>query len=51
MFANTLKESLSIPDDRKLMFGLSFGYVDREDPVNRCATDRAAPDQLIQWHS
>jgi nitroreductase len=51
MFANTLKESLSIPDDRKLMFGLSFGYVDREDPVNSCTTDRASPDQLIQWHN
>ncbi len=48
--AGTIKESLGIPDDRKLMFGLSFGYPIDEEPVNACLTDRALFSELVTIH-
>lgn len=48
--AGTIKETLGIPDDRKLMFGLSFGYPKQEEPVNQCVTDRALFSDLVTLH-
>lgn len=48
--AGTIKETLDIPDDRKLMFGLSFGYPKMNEPVNECVTDRANFSDLVIFH-
>ena len=49
--AGTLRQALGIADDRKLMFGLSFGRPLEDAPVNACRTARAGSDDLIQWHT
>lgn len=36
-----LRERLSIPDHRKIVLGISFGYADREHPANAFRTTRA----------
>lgn len=48
--AGTIKQALNIPDDRKLMFGLSFGYPKVGEPVNECLTDRAKFSDLVTLH-
>jgi nitroreductase len=48
--AGTIKDVLTIPDDRKLMFGLSFGYPKADEPVNECVTDRASFGDLVILH-
>ena len=48
--ANVIRPALAIPEDQKLMFGLSFGYPDEDDPANRAFTDRAALDQVVSFY-
>jgi len=49
--ANFIREQLGIDAGNKLVFGLSFGYPDQDDPVNTCATDRAALSDTVTFHS
>jgi len=48
--ADSIREELAVPAEQRLMFGLSFGYPDPDAPANRCATARAAADELIFFH-
>lgn len=48
--AATIKQVLDIPDNRKLMFGLSFGYAKGGESVNQCRTDRALFSELVTLH-
>lgn len=48
--ANLVRERLDIPDNQKLLFGISFGYPERDAPINACATDRAALSDLVTFH-
>ena len=50
LMANVIRPALELPDSQKLMFGLSFGYVD-EVPVNDVVTDRAALSEAIIYHA
>ncbi len=49
--ADLVREELSIESTNKLVFGISFGYPDPDDPINSCATDRAALADLVTFHS
>ncbi len=40
-FADAVREFLGIDEGHKLLFGISFGYEDETDPVNRARTERA----------
>jgi hypothetical protein len=42
---------LGVADNNKLLFGLSFGYPDLDDPVNACTTDRASLPDAVTFHS
>lgn len=45
--AQFLRSRLNIPDHRKIVLGISFGYPDREHPANGFRTSRAdAPAEL-----
>jgi nitroreductase len=48
--ANAVRPALNLPDDQKLIFGLSFGYPDWEASVNSAVTDRASASDLIHYH-
>jgi nitroreductase len=50
-FAGTIREFLGIPDELKLLFGISFGYPDEEAPGNRLRTDRASIETSVTFHS
>ncbi len=49
--ANVIRPALNLPDDQKLVFGLSFGYPDTSDAVNTVRTDRAELEDVVTFHN
>ena len=45
-----MREQLGIEATNKLVFGISFGYPNPDDPVNACVTDRAALADAVTFH-
>jgi nitroreductase len=48
MYSAVLRDELSIPDDRVIVCGISFGYEDATHPANRFRTDREHPSNVVQ---
>lgn len=42
-----LREQLSLPADRKIVLGISFGYPDHDHPANGFRTQRADPASVV----
>ena len=49
--ADFVREQLGIDATNKLVFGISFGHPNPEDPVNACVTDRAMLAETVAFHS
>ncbi|PYG46025.1 nitroreductase [Pantoea sp. AG1095] len=49
-FAQTIREFLGVPDELKLLFGISFGYPDEAAPGNRFRMDRVPVDTSVTFH-
>ncbi|GAB5450300.1 MAG: nitroreductase [Halioglobus sp.] len=49
--ADYVREQLGIEASNKLLFGISFGYPDRDDPSHDAVTDRAETDDAVHFHS
>jgi nitroreductase len=47
--APVLREALGLPDNRQVLFGVSFGYADDAHPANRFRTTRAGVDDVVRW--
>lgn len=45
--APTIRASLSLPEDRKVLVGISFGYADMANPVNTYRTERQSLDGMV----
>ncbi|GAB92547.1 nitroreductase [Gordonia rhizosphera] len=43
------REYFQIPDDRKVLVGISFGYADEAHPANSYRTSRAPLEQVVTW--
>jgi nitroreductase len=50
-FAGTIREFLGIPDELKLLFGISFGYPDEDAPGNRVRMDRVPLETSVTFHA
>lgn len=50
-FAQTIRELLGIPDEMKMLFGISFGYPDGEAKGNRMRMDRVPIEQSVTFHN
>lgn len=50
-FAGTIREFLGIPDELKLLFGISFGYPDDNAPGNQFRMDRVPVETSVTFHS
>lgn len=48
--ADLVREELDIDPANKLLFGISFGYVDESHPANRCRTERAPLEQTTRFY-
>ncbi|MFD0491147.1 nitroreductase family protein [Saccharopolyspora spinosporotrichia] len=49
-YADTVREALGVRD-RKLLFGVSFGYADPSAPVNDITVPRAELAETTRFHS
>ncbi|MCE5290325.1 MAG: nitroreductase [Nocardiaceae bacterium] len=46
-----LHDHFDIPDDRKVVVGIPFGYADTDHPVNAFRTSRADLADVVTWHT
>lgn len=44
-----VREHFAIPEDRKVLLGISFGFPDEEAPANGYRTARAGLDEVVTW--
>ena len=49
--ADVVKEMLGVGDDLKLLFGLSFGYPNNENPINSVRVGRADISDVAVFHN
>lgn len=50
-FPDLVREELGIESQYKLMMGLSFGYIDESDPVNKLRTERHSLGKTTHFYS
>lgn len=50
-YPDIVREYLAIPDEQKLLFGISFGYADENHASVAARTDRAALADIVTFHS
>jgi nitroreductase len=50
-YSGFLREHFGLPDSRRVVVGVSFGYPDTEHPANGFRTTRANADAAVTWHS
>ena len=48
-YPDLVRETFSLDDNIKVLFGLSFGYADMDMGVNRARTDRAPLSETVQF--
>nr|WP_324197820.1 nitroreductase family protein [Nocardia abscessus] len=46
-----VRECFDLPEDRKILAGISFGYPDVDHPANSYRTTRAPVDEVVTWRS
>lgn len=49
-FPDPVKKALDLPEQRGILFGMSFGYADEEAPVNATRTDRENIDNAVSFY-
>lgn len=47
--ATLIRKHFEIPEDRKILLGISFGYADEDHPTNSYRTARAGLDEVVTW--
>ncbi len=48
-YSDFVREYFSIGNERKLVCGISFGFEDKDHPINQYRTERAALDEVVTW--
>lgn len=48
-YARDVKEFLGIPENKRLVLGISIGYPDMTSDVNAFTSDRAELDEIVRW--
>jgi nitroreductase len=50
MWPDITRRHLKIPDSKLIVIGLSIGYPDPADPINRFKSFRLPLDDMVSWH-
>jgi nitroreductase len=50
VYPDILRSLLKIPPSKKIVVGVSIGYPDEEDIINKGVTDRLTLDDMVTWH-
>ena len=48
-FPDPVREILNLPDERGILFGMSFGYADDSAAVNNTRTDREPIENAVAF--
>jgi nitroreductase len=48
-FPDPVKKALNLPDQRGILFGMSFGYADENAPVNKTRTEREDMANVVSF--
>lgn len=48
-YADEIKDSLNIPENKKVVIGVALGYADKENPMARFRSSRAGVKELVRW--
>jgi len=48
-FPDPVRELLKLPDERGILFGMSFGYADEDAAVNKTRTERESIDNAVAF--
>ncbi len=48
-FPDPVRKALNLPEERGILFGMSFGYADEAAPVNNTRTDREVLDNAVAF--
>lgn len=48
-FPDPVRKILNLPDERGILFGMSFGYADENAAINETKTDRATLDSAVAF--
>lgn len=49
LYSDTIRAHFAIPEDRKVLAAISFGYAENEAPINKFRTERATLDEFVEW--
>ncbi len=49
-YPDILRNKLSIPDSKVIVLGISIGYPDWDDPINRLRSDRDSLKNVARWY-
>jgi hypothetical protein len=49
-YPDIIRRLMNIPSSKKIVVGVSIGYPDEEDIINKGVTDRLALDDMVSWH-
>lgn len=49
VYSDRIREHFSIPDTRRVVCGIAFGWPDLDHPVNRYRTARAETQDVVTW--
>jgi nitroreductase len=48
-FPDPVREILTLPEERGILFGMSFGYADTSAAINKTQTDRESLDNAVTF--
>ncbi|HJO36704.1 MAG TPA: nitroreductase [Gammaproteobacteria bacterium] len=48
-YPEVARQHFDVAEDRRLLFGVSFGFADPAAPINGFRTERAGPEQAVRW--
>ncbi len=49
LYSNVVRAHFEIPEDRKVLAAISFGYPDGDAPINSFRTERAETEEFVEW--
>jgi nitroreductase len=49
-YPDIIRKLMNIPASKKIVVGLSIGYPDEDDIINKSMTERLTLDEMVTWH-
>jgi hypothetical protein len=50
VYPDVIRRLMNIPSSKKIVIGVSIGYPEEDEIINRYVSDRLALDEMVTWH-